>query len=206
MFKKLFSRPTETFSNTEQQTVIDEELAARLLQTEDSDSAELAAQLLIAHTAMMRLSFDEARIVVSYMMPRLFPEGTIFIQEGDNENTDYMVLVIDGEVTVESIVVSRTTPVTNAVLGPGSLLGEMGVLDGEPRSASCTATSPVRAAILKRDALEKIIIEHPSIGAKLMMAISLRIADRLRDTSEKLKLYSQLTQAMQEEVDRLMPH
>jgi CRP/FNR family transcriptional regulator, cyclic AMP receptor protein len=212
MFKKLFSRTPEAFSNTEQltvmdeqQTVIDEELAERLLKTAGSDSAELAAQLLAAPDAMMRLSLDEARIVVSYMNPRKFPEGTVFIQEGDKNNTDYMVLVLDGEVTVESIVVSRTTPVTTAVLGAGSLLGEMGIVDGEPRSATCTATTDVRAAIFSRSALEQLINERPAIGAKFMMSISLRIAERLRDTAEKLKLYTQLTQAMQQEIDQLMP-
>lgn len=205
MFNKLFKRPSDAFSETEQQTVLDEELAERLLKTQGSDSAELAAQLLTAPSAMMRLTLDEARIVVSYMSPRLFNEGTVFIQEGDKNNTDYMVLVLDGEVTVESIVVSRTQPVTTAVLGAGSLLGEMGIVDGEPRSATCTATSEVRAAIFTRANLESLIKEHPTIGAKFMMSISLRIAERLRDTADKLKLYTQLTQAMQQEIDKLMP-
>jgi CRP/FNR family transcriptional regulator, cyclic AMP receptor protein len=47
--------------------------------------------------------------------------------------------------------------------------------------------------------------EQPAIGGKFMMSISLRIAERLRDTADKLKLYAQLTQAMQQEIDRLMP-
>jgi CRP/FNR family transcriptional regulator, cyclic AMP receptor protein len=205
MFKKLFTRTPDAFSETEQQTVLDEEFVDRMLKTAGSDSAELAAELLAAPDAMMRLSLDEARLVVSYMNPRKFPEGTVFIQEGDKNNTDYMVLVLDGEVTVESITVSRTAPVTTAVLGSGSLLGEMGIVDGEPRSATCTATTEVRAAIFTRTALETLITEHPAIGAKFMMSISLRIAERLRDTAEKLKLYSQLTQAMQQEIDRLMP-
>lgn len=205
MFKKLFSRSTEDFALTEQQTVIDQDLDERMRKLEGSDMADLAAELLAAPTAMMRLTLDEARVVVSYMQPRLFDEGTVFIQEGDKNNTDYMVLVLDGEVTVETIVVSRTTPVTTAVLGAGSLLGEMGIVDGEPRSATCTATSKVRAAIFTRAALEKLIVEYPSIGAKFMMSISLRIAERLRDTADKLKLYTQLTQAMQQEIDRLMP-
>jgi CRP/FNR family transcriptional regulator, cyclic AMP receptor protein len=169
----------------------------RMRRIEGSDMAELAAELLIAPAAMMRLTHDEARIVVSYMQPRKFDEGTVFIQEGDKNNTDYMVLVLDGEVTVESIVVSRTTPVTTAVLGAGHVLGEMGIVDGEPRSATCTATTDVRAAIFTRSNLESLVME---------MSICLRIAERLRDTADKLKLYAQLTQAMQQEIDRLMPH
>jgi CRP/FNR family transcriptional regulator, cyclic AMP receptor protein len=205
MFKKLFTRPNDAFKETEQQTIIDEELQDRMRKTEGSDYADLAAELLAAPDAMMRLTLDEARVVVSFMQPRKFDEGTVFIQEGDKDNTDYMVLVLDGEVTVESIVVSRISPVTTAVLGAGSILGEMGIVDGEPRSATCTATTAVRAAILQRSALEKLINEYPAIGAKFMMSISLRIAERLRDTADKLKLYTQLTQAMQQEIDRLMP-
>jgi CRP/FNR family transcriptional regulator, cyclic AMP receptor protein len=205
MFKKLFSSASDAFSETELQTVLEEELTDRMSKTEGSNSAELAAELLAAPDAMMRLALDEARIVVSYMNPRQFLEGTVFIQEGDKNNTDYMILVLDGEVTVENIMVSRTSPVTTAVLGSGSLLGEMGIVDGEPRSATCTATSDVRAAIFTRAALETLMTEHPAIGAKFMMSISLRIAERLRDTADKLKLYTQLTQAMQQEIDRLMP-
>jgi CRP/FNR family transcriptional regulator, cyclic AMP receptor protein len=205
MFKKLFTTPSDAFRETEPQTVIDEELHRRMRKTEGSDSAELAAALLAAPATMMRLTLDEARVVVSYMEPRRFAEGTVFIKEGDKNNTDYMVLVLDGEVTVESITVSRTAPVTTAVLGAGSILGEMGIVDGEPRSATCTATSAVRAAIFTRGALETLINEYPAIGAKFMMSISLRIAQRMRDTADKLKLYTQLTQAMQQEIDRLMP-
>jgi CRP/FNR family transcriptional regulator, cyclic AMP receptor protein len=177
----------------------------RLRSLEGSGSAGLAAELLTTPTALMQLSPEEARMVVSYMAPKMFDEGTVIIKQGDKNNTDYMLLVLAGEVTVETIVVSRRTPVTMTVLGAGSLLGEMGIVDGEPRSATCTATTNVRCAILTRSALEKLLTEQPNIGAKFMMAISLRIAERMRDTAEKLKLYVQLTQAMQQEIDRLMP-
>jgi CRP-like cAMP-binding protein len=111
------------------------------------------------------------------MRPHRIPEGVTFIREGDTDDTDFMLLVLDGEVTVESIVVSRTAPITVSVLGPGSLIGEMGLLDGEPRSASCTAMSDLRCALLTREALNQLLDDDPRTAAKLMMAISLRIAD-----------------------------
>jgi CRP/FNR family transcriptional regulator, cyclic AMP receptor protein len=180
-------------------------VSERMKAIEGSSSADLAATLLTAPTALMQLSEEEAKIVVSYMKPRKIPEGTAFIKEGDAQDTGYMLLVLDGEVTVENIVVSRTSAVTVNVLGPGSLIGEMGLVDGAPRSATCTATTNVRCAILSREALEKLMNDEPRIGGKLMMAVSLRIAQRLRDTADKLRLYAQLTQAMQQEIDRLMP-
>jgi CRP-like cAMP-binding protein len=178
---------------------------SRLRAIEGSSTADLAAQLLCAPTAMMQLSHEEARIVISYMQPRRIAQGTTFIKEGDSRNTGFMLLVLDGEVTVETIVVSRVEPITVTVLGEGSLLGEMGLLDGEPRSASCTASTEVRCAILTRESLEQLMIDNSHVAAKLMLAVSLRIAERLRDSADKLKMYAQLTQAMQQEIDHLMP-
>lgn len=177
----------------------------RLRTIAGSSSADRAAEMLTAPTALMQLSHEEARAVVAYMKPRRIPEGTTFIREGDTANTDFMLLVLDGEVTIETIVVSRTAPITVTVLGPGSLIGEMGLLDGAPRSASCTAMSDLRCAILTREAMNHLLRDDPRTAAKLMMAISMRIAERMRECQEKLKLYAQLTQAMNEEINELMP-
>ncbi len=168
-----------------------------------SESAEQAATLLTAPTALLQLSLDDARVVVSYMNPRRFAAGTRFITEGDTDNTGYMVLILAGEVTVESIVVSRTEPATVNVVGPGSLVGEMGLLGDEPRSASCTASTDVRCAALTRTALELIIDQEPRIGAKLMLAICTRLSERLRKTSSQLKTYAKLARAMQQEIEQL---
>lgn len=177
----------------------------RLQALEGSESAELAAELLRGPTALMQLTLDEARQVVSYMLPMRIPEGNTFIRQGDRHSTDFMVLVLEGDVTVDTIVVSRTQPLVVSVLGKGSLIGEMGLLDGEPRSASCTANSPLICAVLTRSALQQLMQDDPQTTAKLMLAVSIRIAQRLRDTSDKLKRYAQLTQTMQQEINRLLP-
>lgn len=171
-----------------------------------SPAAETAAQLLCAPTALLQLSHREARTVVAYMQPRRISEGTKFIREGDGEDTGFMVLVLDGEVRIEHIVANRGAPVTVSVVGPGALIGEMGLLDGAPRSASCVALTDMRCAVLSRDSLNQLVDAQPRTAAKLVLAISLRIAQRMRDHQEKLKLYAQLTQAMNEEINELMPH
>lgn len=200
MFKKLFGKQSGP-DDAPESMLPDERMRA----IQGSSSAELAAEMLTAPTALMQLTREEARIVVSYMQPRKIPEDTTFIREGDTKDTDFMLLLLDGEVTIESIVVSRTEPITVTVLGPGSLIGEMGLLDGEPRSASCTTMTDIRCAILTRTALQQLVEDDPRTAAKLMMAISLRIAERMRESAEKLKLYAQLTQAMQQEIEKLMP-
>ena len=201
MFENLFRGKKGISSDTPEELDPKERMRA----ITGSSSAELAAELLIAPTALMQLTKEEAFTVVSYMTPRKIAEGTTFIKEGDDSDTGYMVLLLEGEVTVENIVVSRRTPVTVTVLGPGSLIGEMGLVDGQARQASCTASTDSRCAVLSRVALERLIVENPKTATKLMSAVALRISERLRDTSEKLKMYTQLVQAMQQEIDHLMP-
>ena len=170
--------------------------------TREVSSRDNAARLLTAPAALMQLSLVEAKIVVSYMRPERVDAGQTFITEGDTSNTGFMVLLLDGEVLVESITVSRTTPVTITVLGPGSLIGEMGILDTGPRSASCTASTDIQCAVLTREALESLIAEQPGIGAKFLLAVSARIAERYRDTQKKLKLFARLASTMQQELNR----
>jgi CRP-like cAMP-binding protein len=169
----------------------------------NSPSAERAAKLLTAPTALLQLSLDDARVVISYMSPRTFAAGTTFIREGDTDDTGFMLLILEGEVTVENITVSRTEPATVNVVGPGSLVGEMGLLGKEPRSASCTASTNVSCAALTRTALELIIDQEPRIGAKLMLAVCTRLSERLRKTSGQLKTFAKLARAMQQEIEQL---
>ncbi len=175
------------------------------LQVDGSTSAHEAAYLLRAPTALMQLDEAEALTVVRFMQPRRYAVGTTIIRQGEITDTDFMVLVLDGEITVESLMPSRTDPVTVNVVGPGSLIGEMSLVDGAARSATCTASTDVQCAVLDRAALESLIAEQPATAAKLMTAVAQRLAERLRDNRHKLQVYSQLVQTMQAEIDQLMP-
>ena len=88
------------------------------LSNERSSAFETAAELLAAPGALMPLSVEEARVVVGYMTPRFIPANTTFILEGDAADDGFMALLLEGEVVVESITVSRTEPLTICVLGP----------------------------------------------------------------------------------------
>jgi CRP-like cAMP-binding protein len=168
--------------------------------TVGSESADLAAELLMAPTALMQLTLEESRAVVRYMQPQIVAKGTIFMRQGDGRDTGFMLLLLGGEVTVETLVVSRVEPIILTVLGPGSLIGELSMLDGQPRYANCVAVTPLRCAILTREALDQLMHDNPPLAAKLLLSISVRIGARLRELTDKLKMYVQLTQAMEQEI------
>lgn len=165
--------------------------------------AELAAQLLRGDHALSQITPADARRAVDYMELRRFQEGQLLIREGEASAEGSMLLILDGEVTVENAIASRGAPLVVSVLGPGHIIGETGVLDGGPRTASCTATTPVMAGELTSEALSSMVDEAPDVAARLLMNLSQRMALRLRETGRQVKVFQQLLDAMEGEVGEL---
>lgn len=160
-----------------------------------------AAALLITAGALVELSAADAREVVGYMQPHLVPAGEVFIREGESQGNDFMALVLDGEVTVENTVAADHDSMVVSVLGPGSLIGDMGVIANVPRSATCIASTDLALAVLTRDAMARLLQENPTVAARLLMAMSARMADHLREATRKLMTFAQVSKALQEELD-----
>ena len=162
----------------------------------DLNLKELAAGLLVTPSALEELRPEDAARVVDVMQPRWFPAGSVVVQEGDADDCDYMLLLLEGELSVESHFSTGDDDMVVRLMGPGSLIGEMGLLDGAPRSASCVAHTDLFAAELRRDDFLRLIHEQPDVGVRLLLAISKRIADHLRDATRKLKLLSTMNRAL----------
>ena len=202
LFHTLFGAPSNTANAPESKA------GARRERVRPSATAERAAELLRSEKALIQLTPGEARKVVGYMELRLCAEGEAVIRKGDSGNSGddgFMALLVDGEVTVEGVTVSWASPMEVNVLGPGNLLGEMSLMDGAARSATCTARTKVRFAVLTREALKALIDEDPTTAAQLLSAVALRLGHRLRQTDHKLQLYAQLLQSKQEEINRRAP-
>jgi CRP/FNR family cyclic AMP-dependent transcriptional regulator len=151
-----------------------------------------AVELLRTPQALLPLGPAEAGHVVAQMGLVHFAAGTTVLREGDGSRPDFMLLLLEGEVEVDTGASGLPDRVALAVLGPGSIIGEMSLLDGTPRSATCTAVGAVLAAGLSRQGLERLIDEQPRAAAKLMMGLAQRMADRLRGLGDQVQMYAQL--------------
>lgn len=109
--------------------------------------------------------------------------GQVLIKEGDVG--DWMLLLLSG--TVDVIKTSANGTVSRlAVVKQGTSLGEMSMLDAAPRYASCVAIDDVQAGVLTREVIARLIQEHPAIGAKLLVKLTQLLAQRLRNSGNRL--------------------
>ena len=96
-----------------------------------------------------------------------------------------MLMLIEGK--VEVLKRDRwNTPQMIALVEAGKTLGEMSMIDGESRFATCVAVEPTVLAVLDRENLARIIVEQPMLGAKILMQMVLMLSQRLRSTSARL--------------------
>ena len=166
-----------------------------------TDLRERAARLLMQAAPLANLQFEDAVIVIDAMEPVFVRTGLIVMEQGEAAETDYMALVLEGEVRAESGTGVTGEEVVVSVIGPGSLIGEMGIIDGGPRSATCTAATDLLVAVLSRDSFRQLMSENPAVAARLILAVAKRLSDRLRETNRKFKTLSQVSRALQQELD-----
>jgi CRP/FNR family transcriptional regulator, cyclic AMP receptor protein len=134
-------------------------------------------------TLLENFSPGEVRLLAHFMEVYRAEPGMEIINEG--EGGDFMMMVIEGKVDVNKR--DRwNTPQHIAEVDAGRTLGEMSMIDGEPRFATCVATEPSLIAVLDRESLARIIVEQPLLGAKVLMELVLMLSHRLRATSQRL--------------------
>ena len=137
----------------------------------------------------------EADILGASMLLVRAEPGQVMIREG--ESGDWMMLILKGTVDVTKRVepqgdaaaadADAPAPVSRvAVVRSGAAVGDMSMLDSEPRYASCTAIEAVEAGVWGRHEIARLIRDHPGVGAKLLVKITQIMAQRLRNTSNQL--------------------
>jgi CRP-like cAMP-binding protein len=104
-----------------------------------------------------------------------FAPGQYVFKTGDRGDTMYVV--IEGEV---EILVGSTTV---EIAGPGAIVGEMALIDDEPRSASVVAKTHCRLARVDQGQFQYMVSHGPFFALHVMKVM----ADRLRKTNVRIR-------------------
>jgi CRP-like cAMP-binding protein len=163
------------------------------------DFASELHQLVGRVTILEDFTLAEVTALGDYMPVYVADAGTQLITEGDTG--DFMLILLEGTVDVTRR--DRAgKPSRIAVVQLGYALGEMSMIDGEPRFSSCTVLEPARFAVLTRASLTEMIHRHATLGAKILVKLVHMLAQRLRNTSMKLVSESEARRALIESHDR----
>lgn len=114
---------------------------------------------LLGNTWFRALPDDLARALVGAATLRGFRAGEVIHCQGDP--SDALYAVVAGSVKVSSLSADGRECVFR-YLSPGNWFGEIGMLDGLPRTHDAVAAQPTRVLLLPPDALADLLAHHPA--------------------------------------------
>ncbi len=131
---------------------------------------------------LLRLMPKVAREALTQAMTeQTYAPGDVVFHEGAPGDIAYLVwsgraLVIKGDLRSPTVLGYR---------GPGDILGEMALLEDQPRSASVIALTDLRLLKIHQDDFTRLLSDNPSISVDVMATMSarLRAADTSRETT-----------------------
>ena len=98
---------------------------------------------------------------------RVLYRDEVLFKEG--EPGDSLYLIQDGEISV------RMSGREIAVLGPRQCIGEMALLDGQPRSATCIVTRDARLLRISSEDFFNLLDTHTDIAKALLRTLAGRL-------------------------------
>ena len=124
--------------------------------------------------------------VLRIFQPVAFAAGAHLVRQGQPADGAYIIEAGTAEVMT-------TLPgggeAAVATLGPGSVLGEMALLESGTRSATVVSRSPVAGQFIERDAFRMLLAQHDSAAFTIQNRITLTLCQRLRELNAKIVTY-----------------
>lgn len=119
---------------------------------------------------------EETSLLTGYMECYGVPRDSLVVREGDIG--DFLAILVTGR----AMIIKSYEGVEKVVhdLKPGEMIGEMSLVDGQKRFASCVTTEPSDFAVLTHDNLYALIDAHPRLGNKLLLMLLGLTTNRLR--------------------------
>jgi CRP/FNR family transcriptional regulator, cyclic AMP receptor protein len=138
------------------------------------------AELLSRHPIFGQLPPTAIKQFAAYSTRRRVPRGTTIFSKGDPGNS--LIAVLDGCVRISVPTADGHEVVLNTVQ-PGEIFGEMGLLDGQPRSADATAVYDCELMVIDRRDFVPFMRNQPDVPIQLIAIL----CARLRRTNEQVE-------------------
>ncbi len=126
------------------------------------------------------LGEDELRLLSDLLKSQTYEKGEAVIHE--NEESDALYIIVEGTVKVclkgtdgKEILIEK--------LGNGQFFGEIGLLDGKPRTADVICIGPAKMLKLSREDFYGLVKRNPAIFHNMVI----ELCERLRRANDLIK-------------------
>ena len=128
-------------------------------------------------------SWAEIQSLTEHLAPVRVPMGQYIVQENQDER--YMAIFLGGKAVVTKRSADRQQKELTE-LKVGYAVGELALIDGQPRSASVVAKSDCRLLVMTLAHQQFMEVEKPELCCKFLKKLATTLAQRLRTTSASL--------------------
>jgi len=124
-------------------------------------------------------SREQTSILAAYLDCYGVPSQSVVVREGDEG--DFLAILVTGR----AVIVKNFNENEELIceLSPGDMIGEMSLIDGQRRFASCITLDPCDFAVLTNENLHKLLAEHHVLGNKFLLMLLSVTVDRLRQAT-----------------------
>jgi CRP/FNR family transcriptional regulator, cyclic AMP receptor protein len=109
-----------------------------------------------------------------------FPKNAIVFSRGDESDSLYIVRSGKVKAVIHD---EEGKEIVLADIGEGEYFGEMGVLDGVPRSATIVTQEPTEMLVIRRNDFKKLLSANPDMAFNLIAVV----LQRLRRADQKIE-------------------
>jgi CRP/FNR family cyclic AMP-dependent transcriptional regulator len=118
--------------------------------------------------------------VAALVQMRRWASGAVIFQRGDDGN--YMIMITQGRIKA-SLITPQGKELSLRYFEAGTLIGEMSILDGEPRSADATATAATEGYVIGKKEFQLLLAQHKTASDAVMRFLCRRV----RETTQQLE-------------------
>jgi CRP/FNR family cyclic AMP-dependent transcriptional regulator len=167
-------------ARTHPASIADPAASSRSTSPETGRHSTSSAALLAQVPYFAPLSESELQTLVAQCQLRRYKAGQVLFHQGDPGHALY--LVQSGQVKITRLAADGQETIL-CIAGPGACVGEMALLDEQPRSATVEALGPVEALLLPREAFLALLEQRPAVARAVMR----ELARMIRHTSEQVQ-------------------
>ena len=147
-----------------------------------SPGSSIDATLLRDLDTFREFSIDELREILAAASRCDLPKGRMLFREGDPGDSCFILIRGQVDVTIKV----RQQRHLLAQLSPGRIFGQVSLIAGEPRSATCTIRRDALLAQLDRAACEQLLAVQAPLALKFLGALNRGLTEALRVADRRL--------------------